>query len=472
MPALPLSSSDGTKQRIAAWSLAAAVGLLVFKLLVGLHANSLGILAEAAHSALDLLASTLTWISLRIAARPADANHPFGHGKFESFSALLEAGLLLVTAFGIGDAAVHRWLAGTGAAMRLDAWAFAVMATSMAVDAVRARFLLRASRTYSSDALAADAVNYSSDIATSAAVLLGLALVGVGRRFNLPWLQHADAAAALVVAAAMIWLALRLGRKVAGVLLDEAPAGLSRELLETVQAVEGVTQVERLRVRRMGSRYFVDVQLCLEPASTLEHAGQVRRDVASRIHRRLPEADVVVEARPGEQPHMGPIERVQAVAQRHNLTIHDLTVYQIGGGLDVEFHLEFSESMPLAEAHDLVSRLEAEIRHEVSGVREIVTHIEPESAEVGAAALVDAQDIAQQVRTLAGNAPGLLDCHAIQVRSSNGHLTMSCHCSFSDTLPVSDVHERVSRLEAEIRRALPQLFRITIHPEPRSDNRR
>ncbi len=459
------------KQRVAAWSLAAAVGLLAFKLVVGLHANSLGILAEAAHSALDLFASALTWISLRIAARPADANHPFGHGKFESFSALLEAGLLVATALTIGDAALRRWMAGAGGAMRLDGWAFAVMITSMAVDAVRARYLRRASSAYGSDALAADALNYSSDIATSAAVLLGLTLVAVGRQWRLAWLLHADAAAALVVAAAMVWLALRLGRRMAGVLLDEAPPGLSRDLRQALHGVEGIAAVERLRVRRMGSRYFVDLQLALEPPSTLERAGGVRQEVANRILRRLPEADVVVEAHPAAPERLGPIERVQAVALRNNQNIHDLSIYQLGQALDVEFHLELRESMPLAEAHDLVSRLEAEIRRDVPGVREIVTHIEPEAA-VGPAALVDAGDVARQVEGLARSVPDLLDCHDIQVRRSSGHLALSCHCSFSDALPVNEVHERVSRLEAEIRRALPQLFRITIHPEPTSDNRR
>ena len=472
MASQALNFREDSKQRIAAWSLAAAVGLLVFKLLVGLHANSLGILAEAAHSALDLLASALTWVSLRIAARPADANHPFGHGKFESFSAFLEAGLLVATALAIGDAAVRRWMAGTAAVMRLDAWAFAVMATSMAVDGVRARYLRRASSAYGSDALAADALNYSSDIATSAAVLLGLALVGIGRRWQVGWLLHADTAAALIVAAAMVGLALRLGRRMAGVLLDEAPPALSHDLRQALAGAPGVTEVERLRLRRMGSRYFVDLQLGLEPASTLERAGQVRQEVAKRILQRLPEADVVVETHPRAQARLGPIEQVQAVALRSNLNIHDLSIYQLGPALDVEFHLELRENMPLAEAHDLVSRLEAAIRHEVPGVREIVTHIEPEAAKVGPAALVDAQDVARRVEALARSAPDMLDCHDIQVRNSRGHLALSCHCSFSDVLPVSEVHERVSRLEAEIRRELPQLFRITIHPEPKSDNRR
>ncbi|HXR97015.1 MAG TPA: cation-efflux pump [Terriglobales bacterium] len=489
---MPVTAAQ-SKQRIALLSLAAAVGMLLFKLVVGLHTGSLGILAEAAHSALDLLATVLTWISLRISARPADANHPFGHGKFESFSAFLEAGLLVVTALAIGGAAIHSWTSGGGQVV-LDVWAFAVMLVSMAVDGWRASTLRRAAIEYRSDALAADALNFSSDLATSTAVLVGLAAVLAGQHWGIGWLRHADAAAACVVALAMVGLALRLGWRTAGVLLDEASPELARDLQGALAGVEGVTQVERVRLRRMGSRYFVDLQLGLEPASTLERAGIVRQEVAERIQRRLPEADVVIETQPRRIAPRGPYEQVQSVAHRRNLTIHDLSIYEVPGPagevpsasgsvagspadtaaneLDIEFHLELDESLPLADAHELVCQLENEMRQALPTIRQIVTHIEPEQARVSRSNLIDPHRIARQVGDIALRVPEMLDCHDIQVRSSNGHLALSCHCSFPDTLPVGRVHELVSRLESDIKHGLPQLIRVTIHPEPFSDNRR
>ena len=467
-----LIASEEAKQRVALMSLAAAVGILLFKLLVGLHTHSLGILAEAAHSALDLLATVFTWFSLRIAARPADANHPFGHGKFENFSAFLETGLLILTALAIGGSAIREWLQGTAGSVQLNVWAFVVMLTSMVVDWSRAGVLQRTAVAYGSDALAADALNFSSDLATSTAVLIGLALVGLAQHWHIPWLLHADAVAACTVAAAMLWLALRLGRRTAGVLLDEASPALTRDLRDALQGVEGVSDLERLRLRRVGSRYFVDLQLALEPASTLERAGAVRQEIADRIQRRLPEADVVIEAQPRRLAPQGPFEQVQAIALRRNLNIHDLSIYDVEAGLDVEFHLELGEALPLAEAHNLVSRLEGEMRLRLPSIRQIVTHIEPELASVNAANLIAPDRIARQVEQIARRVPEMLDCHDIQLRSTSGHLAMSCHCSFPDSLPVGRVHELVTRLEGDIRRGLPQLFRITIHPEPASDNRR
>lgn len=468
----PPNSAEQAKQRAALVSLAAAVGIVLFKLLVGLHTRSLGILAEAAHSGLDLLATAFTFWSLRMAAKPADADHPFGHGKFENFSAFLESGLLIVTALAIAAAAVAQWSAAA-AQLHLDGWAFAVMLVSMAVDWLRSGRLRRAAQLYQSDALAADALHFSSDLASSAAVLLGLVGVGLGRLYGLAWLRHADAAAALAVAGAMIWLAARLGWRTAGVLLDAAPPALVRDLRGALEGVEGITDLERLRLRRVGSRYFVDLQLGLLPASTLERAGQVRHEVAARIQRRLPEADVVVETQPRRLALQGPFEQVQNVAHRHNLNIHDLSIYDAGEGhLDVEFHLELPEILSLAEAHERVSRLEADVRQEAPSVRDIVTHIEPASGRVASAAPLDPQRIARRVAAIARRRAEVLDCHDLQLRRSDGHLVLSCHCSFADSLSVGRVHELITALEGDIKRGLPELFRVTIHPEPSSDNRR
>ncbi len=463
---------DSSKERIALYSLLATVGLLLFKLVVGLHTRSLGILAEAAHSGLDLLATLLTWLSIRIADRPADANHPFGHGKFENFSAFLETALLLVTAIIVAMIALRQWVGDSAPSIHLDQWGFIVMLTSMAVDLWRSRALRRAAVEFASDALEADALNFSSDLWSSLAVLAGLTLVAVGRRFGIPSLQHADGAAALAVAAAMFSMAWRLGRRTIGVLLDEAPVALLREVRDTVDGSSDVLDLEQLRMRRSGSRYFVDLRLGVARTLTLERSRQVKADVTERIQHLLPNADVMIETEPRE-PHSASItEQVRAIAQRDNLTLHDLSVYDLGSGLGVEFHLEVDEQMPLAEAHDLVSRIEGQMRQQIPAIREILTHIEPETSVIPAASLLDRERISRRITALAADVPEMLDCHDVQVKSIGGHLCLTCHCSFPDGLAVGVVHEQVTGFEAAIKREFPELFRVTIHTEPSSDNRR
>lgn len=481
LPSLPIpESAPGTgsvsavpavsaKQRVAAISVAASAGLLVAKLLIGIHVHSLGILAEAAHSGLDLVATGLTWTSIRIAARPADANHPFGHGKFEDFSAFLETALLVVTGLVIAGAAAREWVYGAGA-VHLDAWAFGVMVASIVVDWGCVRLLRPAAQRYQSDALEADALNYATDLWTALAVLAGLAAVWWGRAQHIGWLLHGDSVAAILVALAMIYLAIRLGRRAAGVLLDEASPRMMQQLRGAIQDVEGVHDLQRLRLRRVGATYFVDLQLTMDSGASVEGASLVREAITGRIRRQLPQADVVVEMRSRAGANL--LERVKAVALRDNLAIHDLTIYDLGNGLDVEFHLELAEQMPLARAHELASRLEAGIRAEAPEIGQIITHIEPESRAVAPANMLEAETTRRRVEQIAAETPALLDCHDIRIRLVNGHLALSCHCTFADELPISIVHERISGLESRLRRALPELIRVTIHPEPGSDNRR
>ncbi|MGH9354054.1 MAG: cation diffusion facilitator family transporter, partial [Terriglobia bacterium] len=214
------------KQAVARSSLAAAAALTALKTAVGLLTGSLGILSEAAHSALDLVAALVTYISVSWSGKPADSSHPFGHGKFEQLSAFIETTLLLVTCAWIVIEVVRR-LFFRHVTVKPSFAAFAVMGLSIVVDAVRSRSLGRAARKYGSQALEADALHFSTDIFASAAVVIGLGLVLVGRRWDIGWLRAADPAAALVVAAVTIYISVRLGKRTVDALVDAAPEGSS-----------------------------------------------------------------------------------------------------------------------------------------------------------------------------------------------------------------------------------------------------
>ncbi len=449
------------------------LALFAGKLSVGLYAHSLGILAEAGQTAVDLIATVMVLVSITIAERPADADHPFGHGKFENFSAFLEAGLLLITGAGVAINAVRRLEAG-GTAMRFTWWAVLVMAASLLLTAWRARDLMRAARRYSSPALEADALNFRTDVWTSAIVLLGLFLTGMGQHFRLHRhiLDRADAGAALMVGLAMLGLAVNLARRTAGVLLDEAPSALLEKLRRQVTLVEDVDDCERLRLRRSGSRYFIDVRAGVARTLTLERARQVRDQIAARLHQVLPDADIMIDTLPRRPEQRDLFEQIRAIVQAHNLDVHEISVFELQGALQVEYHLELPSSLPLRSAHDRVSLIEAEIRRQLPGVGGVLTHIEPEGSDIHHAAPMNYAPMRQHIQALAAEIPGLLDCHEIQLRQSGGHLELTCHCSFPDQLEVAQVHARITQLETSLKSNFPQLTKVTIHTEPVSDNRR
>ena len=240
------------KKHVALNSIFAAVAITVLKIIVGITTGSLGILSEAAHSGLDFVAAVVTYLSVRVSDKPADADHQYGHGKVESFSAFLETGLLLLTCVWIVYEAGKR-LFFHSVEIEPTVAAFAVMGTSMVLDFWRSRRLRRIADKYHSQALQADALHFSTDIWSSAVVILGLVFVLVGRVYSVRWLSRADPIAALVVACIVVYVSSRLGRQTIDALLDAAPTGVRSHIIDAVYGVDGVLDVDRVRIRRAGS---------------------------------------------------------------------------------------------------------------------------------------------------------------------------------------------------------------------------
>ena len=460
------------KRAAAGNSVLAAIAITTLKIVVGLSTGSLGILSEAAHSGLDLVAAVITFFSVRVSDKPADAEHQYGHGKVENFSAFIETGLLLLTCVWIIYEAIVR-LFFRHVDIEPTVWAFVVMLFSIAVDVWRSRALGRIAEKYDSQALEADALHFSTDVWSSSVVILGLVLVMLGRQLRIPWMRDADPVAALVVAGIVVHVSWRLANKTIDALLDAAPAGVRSKIIDAVNRVEGVIEVDRVRIRRSGNRYFADVVVGLARTVTFQHSGRVAELVADSVHSVLPDADVTVNSVPLADRTENIFDQIRAVATRHNLNVHDVSVQDLDGRLLVEQHLELDERLSLKDAHDRVSALEAEMREEVPAISSILTHIESEPAtiEAGDEVVRDAV-LERRLKAIAAEFPDVLDMHEIQIKRVRGRLYVSCHCTLSDDLPLSRVHDIQTELETRFKQDAPELFRVLIHPEPMTDNRR
>jgi cation diffusion facilitator family transporter len=465
-------SMRAEKRAVAGSSVLAAIAITVLKTVVGITTGSLGILSEAAHSALDLIAATITFLSVRVSDKPADAEHQYGHGKVENFSAFMETGLLLLTCIWIVYEAVSR-LFFRRVEIEPTIPAFVVMFFSMGVDFWRSRALGRIAAKYDSQALEADALHFSTDILSSGVVALGLLLVLVGRRFGIGWLRDADPIAALFVAGVVVYVSSRLARRTIDALLDAAPAGIRSRIISAVSKVDGLLEVDRVRIRRAGNRYFADLSIGLSRNVTFQRSEQVADAVTDAVHNVLPDADVVVHSVPRAVNTENIFDRVRAVATRNNLNVHDVSVQDLRGNLHVEQHLELDERLSLKDAHDRVTVLEAEIRRDVPEISSILTHIESEPAtiEPGDEMVRDAR-LEKRLKAIAAEFPEILDMHDVQIKRVRGRLYVSCHCTMSDDLPLTRVHDISTQLEIRFKQAAPELFRVLIHPEPRTDNRR
>lgn len=468
-----LESMRSEKRQVALHSLLWAVAITVLKLIVGLSTRSLGILSEAAHSGLDLVAAFITFLSVRVSDKPADAEHQYGHGKVENFSAFLETGLLLVACVWIVWEAVQRLGGYQTVHIEPSLAAFGVMFASMAVDWWRSRALRRIARKYDSQALQADALHFSTDIFSGAVVALGLLLVLISDAWQWPALAKADSVAALVVSVVIVYVSWRLARQTMDALLDAAPPGYRGRIVDAALEINGVIEVERVRIRRAGNRYFADLTVGLARNATFQHSDQVVAEISAAVHRILPESDVVIHSVPRETGHENIFDRIRAVAARNNLNVHDVSVQDLGGRLHVEQHLELDENLSLKQAHDLATVVEAEMRRQVPEISTILTHIESEPAtiesgeEIGRDAALE-----KKLKSIVREFPEILDMHDVEIKRVRQKVYMSCHCTMSDELPLSRVHDLSTALEIRFKQAAPELFKVLIHPEPRTDNRR
>ena len=468
-----LESMRSEKRLVALHSLLSAIAITFLKLVVGLSTRSLGILSEAAHSGLDLVAAFITFLSVRVSDKPADAEHQYGHGKVENFSAFLETGLLLLTCVWIVWEAVRRLGGRHAVHIEPSLAAFGVLFASMAVDWWRSGALRRIARKYDSQALEADALHFTTDIFSTAVVALGLFLVLMADKWQRPWLVKADAIAALVVSVVIVYVSWRLARQTIDALLDAAPAGYRGRVMEAALKVNGVIEVERVRVRRAGNRYFADLTVGLARNVTFQRSDQVAAEISAAVQDILPDSDVVIHSVPRESHHENIFDRIRAVAARNNFNVHDVSVQDLGGRLHVEQHLELDENLSLKQAHDLATSVEAEMRKEVPEISTILTHIESEPATIESGEKI-ARDAAleRKLKPIVREFPEILDMHDIEIKRVREKVYMSCHCTMSDDLPLSRVHDVSTALEIRFKQVAPELFKVLIHPEPQTDNRR
>lgn len=457
------------KQVVALSSVLAAVFLTTFKLAVGLITNSLGILSEAAHSGLDLVAALITFLAVRASGRPADREHPFGHGKVENLSALIETLLLLATCAWIIYEAMGRLFLRT-VEVEANIWAFIVMGAAIIVDISRSRALYRTARRYNSQALEADALHFSTDVWSSSVVIVGLVLVRLADVFpaHRTWLLRADAVAALVVAGIVIWVSLQLGRRTVDALLDRAPDGLEERVRSAIAGVEHVRECGPIRLRMAGPVTFVEATVRVAPEMPAGMAHEVATRVEEAVSQLCSDCDVTVHVEPAVSPDPV-IGQVRAIAAEAGLSVHDVHIHRMADGYHVDLDLEVSGHLSLEEAHRMATLFEDRLRAQVDGLASVETHIEvaPVPSDEPGQDVTDAYpEMVEQIRRIAEDQDGVTECHNVRLRQVHDALYVSLHCVCPGELSMEEAHRCSAQLEGRLRRAFPQVAHVLVHTEP------
>lgn len=450
-----------TKKRVAGSSVLAAVAITGLKLFVGLQTNSLGILSEAAHSGLDLLAAAITYIAVSISDRPPDKDHLYGHGKIENVSAFVETLLLVITCGWIITEAVGR-LVGQEAHVIANVWGYGVIALSIVVDFSRSRALSKVAKRYHSQALEADALHFSSDIWSSLVVLTGLMLV------NLGWPLF-DAIAAITVALLVLFVTYRLGRRTIDALMDRVPEGVYEEIMRTLRNVKDLVEVRQLRVRASGSKLFIDSTIGIPRTMPFQQAHEIMDAAEQAIHAQYRDADLVIHAEPLESPGESIAQKIQMITLAKGLGApHNLEVHSRNGRYHIDFDIEYSREKEFVEAHDLTTEIEKTIRNKIPDVEKVTIHME----EFHPGETVSAPEKGTEGRLL-DQIGGLIAAEKRILRFSDLSLlrvgdkyNLTVACGFEKTRTLEEIHQIISALEGRLYQRFPVLRRITIHAEP------
>ncbi len=469
----------GEKQKVAFSSVIAAVFLTVIKVVVGVFTGSLGILSEAAHSLLDLCAAVVTFFAVRISDKPADNEHNYGHGKIESFSALIETFLLFVTCAWIIYEAVHRLFFGGLVIVSFteSLWGMGIMVLSVVINISRARLLRKTAKKYGSQALEADALHFDTDVWSSYVVIAGLLLVGVGDLFKISVLKYGDPIAALGVSVLVIVVSAKLGKRTIDALLDTAPKGMVNDVLHEVNEVKGVMEVGKVRIRPSGPSYFIDLNVGISRNESHRVVHSIVDEIRERLQHKIANSDIVISTYPidvagtedNEVYHV-----VKKIVDKFPVctNIHNIHIYEISGKKYIAIHIEVKECMNLNQSHELSHTIGGLIEEAVRDVVEVSVNFEYVNRRS-----IQAEDITdssgETISKICGHIKEVsetINCHDIKVYRQGNKLTIFLHCEVEEDYTTEITEQITKKITNKIRDNISDIESVHIHFEPVGSN--
>lgn len=454
-----MPSDIAGQRRAAIASILAASFLMLLKLVAGLVTGSLGLVSAGIESSGDVVAASVTYFAVRIGARPADPGHPYGHRRAENLSALAEATILGAGGIVVVIAASDRLAAG-GRPLAAHWYVFAVVLVAIAVDASRVLVSIRTSRKYRSAALRSNAFHFAGDMAGSFAVLAGLIAVRAG-------FDSGDAVAALVVAAIIFTAAARLVFENVQVLMDTAPTAARERAQQAISALDSEIEVDRLRLRESGGRYFADVVVSVPPGRAVIEGHRAADEVEQAVERALPDSDVVVHVEP-QRRGLDLRDRVLAVAMSEPLVreAHDITIFEHGDQVSVSLHLKLPADSSIKEAHDVAERVEVAISA-LPAVSDVRTHLEPLERPVAAnpTAGADTDRTVSTIEQLVREQTGV-QARDVRVLPTETGSVVFMTVRAGPTASLAEAHQLASHLEESLRQRLPGIADVVVHTEP------
>lgn len=452
-----------SKERIALISVFTGISLTLMKGIAGILTSSLGLLSEALHSFLDFGAAFFAYISIKIASKPADEKHTFGHGKAENLSALFQSLLLFITSFWIIYEAIQRFLVKK-VEIKLNFFAFFVILISILSSIIVSKLLKKGAIFYKSQALEADALHYTSDIYSSSVVFLGL----LGTKLGFP---QFDGIAAILVAFFIIFATYKLSSKAISDLMDTYPFEIKEEVKNALSSFEEIKEIEKMRLRKSGQTLFAELTLKTNPFLSVSESHQLSKEIEEKLKDKFKEIDVIIHFHPTEAKEKIQ-EKIQSISKRFDKieNVHKIYLYKNKETkkYTICLHVVLKESESLEDAHKLLDIFEKEIKEKISDIEEIHSHIEKKiETYEGKIEKLKGEEFSKIEGELKKN-KGILDLHDVYLYKDSSGISLSCHLLLSKEIDINDAHRIATEAEEIIKKNLKNIKNVIVHTEPSS----
>ena len=466
-------------------SLIAIISVFAFEFIAGVFTNSLALITDSIHALLDAVVTAILIIAIRLALKPKDIDHTYGHGKIETVGGFIGGIALFVVAVFFIHEAIMRLL--TSSSSSTDSASivvipgtigFAALIYTLAVDGFRIGILGRAikktsTRITGSNTLKADFLHAFADLASTTVAFVGLWLVAIG-------FGYGDSIAAIILASFLSYLSIRFAYQNAMELTDVISPRLVGSVQQAANETEGVLRSDDIKMRRVGSEIFVEATIALPAQISFESAHDISAKVEDNIAKSLSGAGMRVKPRNITvhfEPLLGtnnnmPLELlIESAASRVSGVrgVHNVIISKIANShtMDVSLHIQVNRSATLTEAHSIANAVEESIKKELASVENITVHLEPVISDVVGMEPISEGAIHHSIRSiLVGEARGVKKIDRIGIyRTAENTFKIDINCSFSSEMTIEQIHDRVSEIEKEIRTKYPGSI-VTIHAEP------
>ncbi len=457
------------KVKVALNSLFAAVFITAIKVIAAYFSGSLAIITEVVNSGVDIFVCLVTIFSVKYAAKPADEDHNYGHEKAENISALIQVLFLFGTSSFIIYEAVQRIFLGKHPSLNITLFTFTALIVSMVIDFIRARALNKIADETKSNALKADALHFSSDIMSSMIVIIGLI-------FSYYGFEKADAISALVVAAIIIILGVKMSRKAIDSLLDRVPPGLSEKIRYETLLIDGVEGIRNFRIRSTGAKIFIDMVIDISRIIPFSKAHDIMDAVERRLTQLIDNADIVIHSEPVETDKETINDKIKMIVNSFGMKSHDVFSHKIGNDIISELHIEVTDTNDLIKAHDRITEIEEKIKSEIGIISNVKIHIdEPSNILYDTVDITGkSEELINEIKKIVTENKDVTSCNEFSVIITNGKIRVSLTCIFDFHFSLDEVHDIVTLLEskifAELKGKYPKLSNVIIHAEPSEIN--